>query len=115
VIARARERRLDECEFEKYEASRKTTTFTHVTRNSRRSHRRLWRRGRRTLMGHPGGRTACRSLWSPEITQTPCTRWAFLLAIDYLEWLTLSSAIATWHMINVLFHLEYHIQLFISI
>jgi len=54
-------------------------TFTHETRNSRRSHRRLWRRGRRTLMGHPGGRTACRSLWSPEITRATCTWRAFFI------------------------------------
>lgn len=50
---------------------RKPRTCVHTYgRNSRRSHRRPWRRGRRTLTGHPEGRTACRSLWNPEITRT---------------------------------------------
>lgn len=116
MIALARERRPDEREFEKYEDSQKVMTFTHVTRNSRHFHRRLWRRGRRTLMGHPEGRTACRSLWSPEITQASVVT-NFLLAIDNWGWLILSFVIIV-RMINILSVLSviiYLYQLFILI
>lgn len=65
--------------------------YTHVTRNLRRFRQKLWRRGRRTSTGHPGGKTACRSLWSPEITRASCIFSAFHAVLISLKWLTLSS------------------------